>query len=49
MQIWETEKNPGDQREGKCRFGKQLINCLAAKWDDSCLAAVAVADNLVLW
>ena len=37
------EKNPGDQREGKCRFGKQLINCLAAKWDDSCLAAFSIA------
>ena len=33
------EKNPGDQREGKCRFGKQLINCLAVKWDILCLAA----------
>ena len=41
--IYFFEKNPGDQREGKCRFGKQLINCLAAKWDDSCLAAFSIA------
>ena len=27
----------------ECRFGKQLINCLAAKWDDSCLAAFSIA------